>query len=180
MKRQPLPRLAREGFVPATPANRAPKSAMLIQKPGPEAMLSPGERAYLALAAQITPPELRALEAIANTADTLMVDGKTFLVIPTTPALLDVLAAVGSQFADMEPDDSDNEPNGDHEQDTGDLEPDCDVDEEWSLIDVARFRKRSTGPSPYGRGQWMTDAACERDATALQDAQAFVRARAAG
>ena len=71
---------------------------------------------------QLAPDERRALDQIAETADLVEVEGcSPYLLIPTTPALLDILAALGAEAMDREPD-VDYERGGDHEPNTGDVE----------------------------------------------------------
>ena len=62
---------------------------------------------------RLADPERRALAAIAETADVIAPEGAgTWLLVPATPELLDVLAALGAEFEDVEPDDSDVEHDG--------------------------------------------------------------------
>ena len=52
---------------------------------------------------QLAPDERRALDQIAETADLVEVEGcSPYLLIPTTPALLDILAALGAEAMDRE------------------------------------------------------------------------------
>ncbi len=76
--------------------------------------------------ATYSPLERRVLNKITDTADIVEVDGKAaYLVIPSTPELLDDLAAVGAQFVDLD-DSEDIEPENEHGETPGgsaDLEP---------------------------------------------------------
>ncbi len=69
--------------------------------------------------ATYSPLERRVLNKITDTADIVEVDGKAaYLVIPSTPELLDDLAAVGAQFVDLD-DSEDIEPENEHGETPG-------------------------------------------------------------
>lgn len=52
---------------------------------------------------EVTPAEIRALHYLADNADLIVVEGETFLLAPAPIDLIDTLALVGSQQADLEP-----------------------------------------------------------------------------
>ena len=120
MRRGPdgLPEVARR-YPPQVPAKRLSSKHMMLPKSAPGWNNNPVERAL----AVYTPPERRVLNKVAETADIVEVDGKAaYLLIPSTPALLDDLAQVGAQFVDLD-DIEDLEPaNEDGETGEG---PDC-------------------------------------------------------
>ena len=67
------------------------------------------------LAADLGPPERRALREIVERGDLAMVDGQAYLVAPVSPATIDALAAFSAEGEDMEDepveDDGDSEPS---------------------------------------------------------------------
>ncbi len=78
MRRQTaLPRLAREGFVPAGPDKRVNKRAMLIPKTGDPTVDIPRLFDFFEV---ICPPERRALREIVETAEVVRENGHTYLV----------------------------------------------------------------------------------------------------
>lgn len=103
------------------PARRLSTKHMLIPKQPPGWNSNPVERTL----AVYTPPERRVLNKVAETADIVEVDGKAvYLLIPSTPALLDDLARVGAQFVDLddiedlEPANEDGDEKGESSADT--------------------------------------------------------------
>ena len=89
-----LPEVARR-YPAQTPARRLTANHMLLPKAPPGWDSNPVERAL----AVYTPPERRVLNKVAETADIVEVDGKAaYLLIPSTPELLDDLAVVGAQL----------------------------------------------------------------------------------
>jgi hypothetical protein len=65
----------------------------------------------------LTTPERRALAEIVECADTLFVDGRPWLLIPASDALLDRLAAFAAELQDLEYETGDDEPLHDEEHD---------------------------------------------------------------
>ena len=66
----------------------------------------------------LVPAERRALSAIIEHADLIEVDGcPPHLLVTVTPELIDVLALVGSEAADLEPDDPAEDDDQDDEYD---------------------------------------------------------------
>lgn len=128
MRRQTaLPRLAREGFVPAGDGKRITQRHMLIPKtsPRPEFIPALPEDALSWLAGKLGPAERRALREIAQGGDLAEVNGQSYLVAPVSPAAIDALAAFEAEGEDRENDLCD-EPGEDRELDRSDDEPDSD------------------------------------------------------
>ena len=139
MAKQPaLPRLAREGFVPAGPEKRVSKRAMLAPKttPRPEFIPAlPGE-ALTWLAGGLGPSERRAMREIAQHGDLTEVHGQQYLVAPVSVSTIDALAAFEAEGEDRENDlcdeeETDDDRANDHAFDavngvaiTDDFEPD--------------------------------------------------------
>ncbi len=84
-----LPRLGREGFVPAAPEKRVNKRAMLIPKAGHPSDHIP---TLMDFSEAICPPERRALREIVETAEVVRDDGHTYLVARVSADALDSLA----------------------------------------------------------------------------------------
>ncbi len=130
MKRQTaLPRLAREGWVPAGPDKRVNKRAMLIPKTGDVTANIP---TLMDFSEVICPPERRALREIVETGEVVRENGHLYLVARVSAATLDSLATFETSRADLE-DGGDHEPSigGGHvdvdaELDTSDDQPDHD------------------------------------------------------
>ena len=75
--------------------------------------------------ATYSPAERRVLNKVAETADIVEVDGEAaYLLIPSTPELLDDLAEVGAQFTDLDEHEDIKAVNEDGETGTPDLELD--------------------------------------------------------
>ena len=51
----------------------------------------------------LAPDERKAMAEIADTADVLVVEGRAWLLVPASPWLIDVLAALGAEAEDREP-----------------------------------------------------------------------------
>ena len=114
--KEPMPRIAREGFVPAGPEPRRRLSAghMLLPKPKSH----PLRRASVA----VVPIERLALEMIVLHGESIDIgNGQRAFAILATPELINVLAAFASERDDMETG-GDHEPNIDTSLDT-DNEP---------------------------------------------------------
>ncbi len=132
MAKQPaLPRMAREGFVPAGPEKRITKRAMLIPKTGDPYENIPR---LFDFSEVICPAERRALREIVETAEVVREKDHVILVARVSAATLDSLATFETSREDLE-DGGDHEPsigsgNGylhnDVELDTSDDEPDHD------------------------------------------------------
>ena len=79
---------------------------------------------------RLAPPERKALAQIVETADVLMVENRSWLLVPADARLLDALAAFGAEAEDREPFmedevESDDDTTNDLELDDVDLEYDC-------------------------------------------------------
>ena len=132
MRRQPaLPRLAREGWVPAGPDKRVNKRAMLIPKTG---HVTDDIPRLMDFSEVICPAERRALREIVETAEVVREGDHLYLLARVSAATLDSLATFETSREDLE-DGGDHEPsigsgNGylhnDVELDTSDDEPDHD------------------------------------------------------
>ncbi len=120
MRRQTsLPRIAREGFVPAGPEKRVSKRSMLIPKTGDPTEHIPR---LFDFSEVICPAERRALREIVETAEVVREDGHVILTARVSSATLDSLATFETSREDLED-------GGDHElvnedRDDSDLEPD--------------------------------------------------------
>ncbi len=100
MRRQPaLPRLAREGWVPAGPDKRVNKRAMLIPKTGHPSDHLP---TLMDFSEVICPPERRALREIVETAEIVREGGHLYLVARVSAATLDSLATFETSREDLE------------------------------------------------------------------------------
>ena len=127
MRRQTaLPRLAREGFVPAGPEKRTNKRNMLIPKTGHPSGHLPTIYDFSDM-----PREKRVLTEIVETGDIIRRGKHSYLVARVSSYTVDTLAAFQSERADQEPDGSDEPSVGsdhpiDAEDDKSDLEPDYD------------------------------------------------------
>ena len=103
----PLPRLAREGWVPAGPEKRVNKRHMLIPKTGcPEDHIP----TLMDFSEVLCPPERRALREIVETAEVVRENGHVYLVARVSSATLDSLATFETSRADLE-DGGDDEPS---------------------------------------------------------------------
>ncbi len=126
MRRQTaLPRLAREGFIPAGPEKRITKRHMLIPKTGDPTEHIPR---LFDFSEVICPTERRALREIVETAEVVRQNGHVILVARVSAATLDSLATFETSREDLE-DGGDHEPSigntfgpVDAELDTSDLE----------------------------------------------------------
>jgi len=135
------PRLAREGFVPASPEKRPNRRNILIPKTGDPIDHIPR---LFDFSEVICPPERRALREIVETAEVVRQNGHVYLTARVSPDTLDALAtfetsredledggdhepSVGGGFGlykvDAELDDSDDEPDHDNEYDYLNAEP---------------------------------------------------------
>ncbi len=129
MRQQPaLPRIAREGFVPAGPEKRITKRHMLIPKTGDPTEHIPR---LFDFSEVICPAERRALREIVETAEVVRENGHVILVARVSAATLDSLATFETGREDLE-DGTDHEPE-EPESDLGYPQPfgleDCELDE---------------------------------------------------
>ncbi len=108
-----LPRLAREGWVPAGNGKRVSKRAMLIPKTGHPPDHIP---TLMDFSEVMCPPERRALREIVETAEVVRDNGHVYLVARVSAATLDSLASFETSREDLE-DGGDDEPE----------ETDCDL-----------------------------------------------------
>ncbi len=100
MRRQTaLPRIAREGWVPAGPDKRVNKRAMLIPKTGHVTDHIP---TLMDFSEVICPPERRALREIIETAEVVRENGHIYLVARVSGATLDSLATFETSREDLE------------------------------------------------------------------------------
>ena len=129
MRRQPaLPRLAREGWVPAAPEKRVTKRAMLIPKTGDPSNDLPK---LFDFSEVICPAERRALREIVETVEVVRENGHVYLLARVSAATLDSLATFETSREDLE-DGGDHEPE-ETDQDLGYPQPfgleGCELDE---------------------------------------------------
>ena len=101
-----LPRMARQGFVPAGPGKRVNKRAMLIPKTGDPTEHLPK---LFDFSEVICPAERRALREIVETAEVVRQNGHVYLVARVSSATLDSLAVFETSREDLE-DGGDHEP----------------------------------------------------------------------
>ena len=131
MHRPALPRISREGFVPAGPEKRINKRHMLIPKTGDPTEDIPR---LFDFSEVICPAERRALREIVETAEVVHQDGHVYLTTRVSSATLDTLATFETSREDLEDgadhelvsedgDDSDLEPDHDNEYDYLNAEP---------------------------------------------------------
>ncbi len=113
-----LPRLAREGFVPASPEKRTDRRNMLIPKTGHPSDHIP---TLMDFSEAICPPERRALREIVETAEVVRQNGHVYLVARVSAATLDSLATFETGREDLE-DGADHELVNE-DRDDSDLEP---------------------------------------------------------
>ncbi len=136
MRRQTaLPRISREGWIPAGPEKRVNKRAMLIPKTGQPSDHLP---MLIDLSEVICPPERRALREIVETAEVVREGDHLYLLARESAATLDILASFETSREDLE---EDNEPSigagyaggyeVDAELDTSDFEPDDDREHDF-------------------------------------------------
>ena len=114
-----LPRLAREGWVPAGPEKRVNKRAMLIPKTG---HVTDHITTLMDFSEVLCPPERRALREIVETAEVVREGDHLYLVARVSAATLDNLASFETGREDLEPEpdleeEPDREPNHDDEYD---------------------------------------------------------------
>ncbi len=102
-----LPRMAREGFVPAGPEKRVTKRAMLIPKTGDPTEHIPR---LFDFSTVICPAERRALREIVETAEVVRQNGHVYLTARVSAATLDSLATFETGREDLE-DGGDHEPS---------------------------------------------------------------------
>ncbi len=123
-----LPRIAREGFMPAGPEKRVTKRHMLIPKTGDPTEHIPR---LFDFSEVICPAERRALREIVETAEVVRQNGHVYLTARVSSATLDSLATFETGREDLED-------GGDHEleepeSDLGYPQPfgleDCELDE---------------------------------------------------
>ena len=101
-KLKALPRLSREGFVPAGPAKPV-RSGMLIPKPEDRRYRrSTMVEVPRMLLDQLGPAERVALREIAATSDILQYDGKVYVVAAVSAMTLDTLSAFEIELDDHE------------------------------------------------------------------------------
>ena len=103
----PQPRLAREGWVPASPKGRVDKRNMLIPKTSRPDDHIPTLMDYSTI---ICPPERRALREIVETAEVVREGNHVILVARVSSATLDSLATFETSREDLE-DGGDDEPS---------------------------------------------------------------------
>ena len=94
-----VPRLAREGFVPAGPDKRVNKRNMLIPKTGDPTEHIPR---LFDFSEVICPPERRALREIVETAEVVRQNGHVYLTARVSAATLDSLATFETSREDLE------------------------------------------------------------------------------
>ncbi len=100
MRRQAaLPRISREGWVPAGPEKRVNTRAMLIPKTG---LANAAIPVLMDFSEVICPPERRALREIVETAEVVRENGHTYLVARVSAATLDSLATFETSREDLE------------------------------------------------------------------------------
>ena len=122
MRRQTaLPRIAREGWVPAVPDKRVNKRAMLIPKTGLTNATIP---TLMDFSEVICPPERRALREIVETAEVVREGDHLYLVARVSAATLDSLATFETSREDLELEPDAEQVNED--LDDSDLDPDDD------------------------------------------------------
>ncbi len=99
-----LPRISREGWVPAAPEKRVNKRAMLIPKtsPRPEFIPALPEHALSWLAGKLGPAERKAMREIVQGGDLADVEGRVYLVARVSPTTIDALAAFEAEGEDRE------------------------------------------------------------------------------
>ena len=119
------PEFIRRGFVPVEPANSAHVRDMARPKGmDPEAKLSlpaVGAAELSWAVGALKPDERKALDFIAEHADLIPVEhGEPFLLVPTTPDLLDILATVGAEADDRENDLEDERDEGEEDDRSSD------------------------------------------------------------
>jgi len=112
-----LPRLARQGWVPAGPEKRVNKRAMLIPKTGNPSDHIP---TLMDFSETICPPERRALREIVETAEVVREGDHLYLVARVSAATLDSLATFETSREDLENDCDElvNEDGSDNEDGT--------------------------------------------------------------
>ncbi len=116
-----LPRMAREGFVPAGPKKRTDRRNMLIPKTGDPTEHIPR---LFDFSEVICPAERRALREIVETAEVVRQNGHVYLTARVSSATLDSLATFETSREDLE-DGGDHEPEETDESHDG-KEPDHD------------------------------------------------------
>ena len=125
-----LPRIAREGWVPASPEKRTDRRNMLIPKTGDPTEHIPR---LFDFSEVICPAERRALREILETAEVVRQNGHVYLTARVSAATLDSLATFETSREDLE-DGGDHEPSigVDHpidgELDNSDLEMEPDLE----------------------------------------------------
>ncbi len=137
-----LPRIAREGFVPAGPEKRITKRHMLIPKTGDPTEDIPR---LFDFSEVICPAERRALREIVETAEVVREGDHLYLVARVSAATLDSLATFETSREDLEEGADAEQVNED--RDDSDLEPDHDEEydfprERQKYILAAKKRKR--------------------------------------
>ena len=108
-----LPRISREGFVPASPEKRTDRRNMLIPKTGDPTEDIPR---LFDFSEVICPAERRALREIVETAEVVRQNGHVYLTARVSAATLDSLATFETSREDLED-------GADHEQE----EPESDL-----------------------------------------------------
>ena len=116
-----LPRISREGWIPAGPEKRTYKRNMLIPKTGDPRKDIPRLFDFSTI---LCPPERRALREIVETAEVVRENGHVILVARVSAATLDSLATFETGREDLE-DGADHELVNE-DRDDSDLEPDHD------------------------------------------------------
>ena len=122
MRRQTaLPRIAREGWVPAGPEKRVSKRAMLIPKTGLTNATIP---TLMDFSEAICPPERRALREIVETTEVVREGDHLYLLARVSAATLDSLATFETSREDLEVEPDVEQVNED--RDDSDLDPEDD------------------------------------------------------
>ena len=104
------PNMARAGFVPASPSEGWHPGDMLrpkIREQGGIYPYIPADAAHLVAFAigELAPAERKALAFIVQHGDLIQVEGsEPYLLVPTIPAFLDILATVGAGRSWLAPD----------------------------------------------------------------------------
>ncbi len=141
------PRLAREGFMPASPEKRPNRRNMLLPKTGRRSDYIPALKDYSEI---LCPPERRALREIVETAEVVREKGHVILVARVSAATLDSLATFETSREDLED-------CGDHEleepeSDLGYPQPfgleDCELDEADDEYDYRHRPQIASGEAP--------------------------------
>ncbi len=174
------PRMARAGFEPVTVPKGTRRSNMGLPKPRiRRAIIPPLAHHELSwLAGELGPPERLALRHICETADLLDVgDSGVWLLVPTTAALLDALAAFEVEAEDRE-NDIEDEPQSDDEPSIGgSTTEDRELDDCDDEDDGPEKRRRFAAQAERQRGtrDWQAVARIKRMVRGTQDMKLSLR-----